>query len=105
MFMDSVPDPAACNEAVKLAQKKGFYSLKGFVNGVMRNVARKKEEIIYLIRTGIRKISVGLLFGTTVVGKTMGTNLRNRNNGMHVKRFSDGSSVTIRCMLYRVEQE
>lgn len=47
MFMDSVPDPAACNEAVKLAQKKGFYSLKGFVNGVMRNVARKKEEIIY----------------------------------------------------------
>lgn len=36
LFMDSVPDSAACNEAVKLAQKKGFYSLKGFVNGVMR---------------------------------------------------------------------
>lgn len=36
---------------------------------------------------------LGLLFGTTVAGKTMGTNLRNRNNGMHVKRFSDGSSV------------
>ena len=55
MFMDSVPDPAACNEAVKLAQKKGFYSLKGFVNGVMRNVARKKEEIIYQ-RTTVRKM-------------------------------------------------
>lgn len=44
LFMDSVPDSAACNEAVKLAQKKGFYSLKGFVNGVMRNVARKKKK-------------------------------------------------------------
>ena len=45
MFMDSVPDPAACNEAVKLAQKKGFYSLKGFVNGVMRNIARNLDQI------------------------------------------------------------
>ena len=33
-WMDSVPDSAVCNEAVKLAQKKGFYNLKGFVNGV-----------------------------------------------------------------------
>ena len=44
-YMDQIPDSAVCNEAVKMAQKKGFYSLKGFVNGVMRNVARKKEEI------------------------------------------------------------
>ena len=93
MFMDSVPDPAACNEAVKLAQKKGFYSLKGFVNGVMRNVARKKEEIIIRIRTGIRRNICRFIIRYTVAGKTMGTDLRNRNNGMHVKRFSDGSSV------------
>ena len=25
-YMDSVPDSAVCNEAVKLAQKKGFYT-------------------------------------------------------------------------------
>ncbi|MGI6094234.1 MAG: 16S rRNA (cytosine(967)-C(5))-methyltransferase RsmB [Lachnospiraceae bacterium] len=47
MYMDSVPNSAVCNEAVKLAQKKGFYSLKGFVNGVLRNVARKKDSIVY----------------------------------------------------------
>ena len=29
-YMDSVPDSAACNEAVKLAQRRGFYNLKGF---------------------------------------------------------------------------
>lgn len=47
LYMDAVPDSAACNEAVKLAQKKGFATLKGFVNGVLRNIARNKEEIEY----------------------------------------------------------
>ena len=32
LYMDSVPDSAACNESVKLAQAKGFATLKGFVN-------------------------------------------------------------------------
>ena len=44
-YMDAVPDSAACNEAVKLAQKKGFQTLKGFVNGVLRNLSRQKDAI------------------------------------------------------------
>ena len=47
MFMDAIPDSAACNEAVKLAQKHKFAGLKGFVNGVLRNIARGKEKISY----------------------------------------------------------
>lgn len=47
LFMDSVPDSAACNEAVRLAEKRRFGSLKGFVNGVLRNVARNKDMIKY----------------------------------------------------------
>ena len=47
LFMDSVPDSAVCNEAVKLAQKHSFHSLKGFVNGILRNISREKEQIIY----------------------------------------------------------
>ncbi|MDE7476412.1 MAG: 16S rRNA (cytosine(967)-C(5))-methyltransferase RsmB, partial [Lachnospiraceae bacterium] len=47
LYMDAVPDAAACNEAVKLAQKKGFATLKGFVNGVLRNIARNKDNIVY----------------------------------------------------------
>ena len=46
-FMDGVPDSAVCNEAVKLAGKRKFQSLKGFVNGVLRNIARQKDQIIY----------------------------------------------------------
>ncbi len=45
MYMDSVPDSAACNEAVKLAKKHGFSSLSGFVNGVLRNISRNKDNI------------------------------------------------------------
>ena len=47
MFMDSIPDSAACNEAVKLAQKHKFAGLKGFVNGVLRNISRNKDKIAY----------------------------------------------------------
>lgn len=46
-FMNSVPASAVCNEAVKLAVKKGFRGLKGFVNGVLRNIARNISQIVY----------------------------------------------------------
>ncbi len=46
-FMDHVPARAVCNEAVKLTQKKGFHNLKNFVNGVLRNIARNLDTIIY----------------------------------------------------------
>ena len=44
-FMDRVPVSAAINEAVKLAKKRGLAGLSGFVNGVLRNIARNKENI------------------------------------------------------------
>lgn len=46
-FMDSVPASAICNEAVKLAGKKGFRNLKGFVNGVLRSIARGLSQVEY----------------------------------------------------------
>ena len=50
-YMDSVPDSAVCNEAVKLATKKGFSTLKGFVNGVLRNIARNLDNLTYPDKT------------------------------------------------------
>ncbi len=61
MFMDSVPDSAACNEAVKLAAKHKFVNLKGFVNGVLRNVARNKDNVEYPVKDingGVDHLSV-----------------------------------------------
>ncbi len=47
VFMDAIPDSAVCNESVKLATKRGFGPLKGFVNGVLRNIARSKDAIVW----------------------------------------------------------
>lgn len=45
LYMDQVPDSAVCNEACKLAGKRKFVSLKGFVNGVLRKIAGQKEKL------------------------------------------------------------
>lgn len=45
LFMDSVPDSAVCNEACKLAVRHGFGSLRGFVNGILRNLSRNKDNL------------------------------------------------------------
>ena len=41
----NVRDAAACSEAVALAKKRGFRNLSGFVNGVLRTVARQKGNL------------------------------------------------------------
>ncbi|MBR1930783.1 MAG: 16S rRNA (cytosine(967)-C(5))-methyltransferase RsmB [Lachnospiraceae bacterium] len=45
LFLDGVPDSAVCNEACKLAGKRKFHNLKGFVNGILRNIAKHKKEL------------------------------------------------------------
>lgn len=45
LYMDAVPDSAVCNEACKLAAKRRFGSLKGYVNGVLRNLSRGREAL------------------------------------------------------------
>ena len=47
LFMSKVPPSAACNEAVKIAKKRGLSGLSGFVNGVLRNIARNITNITY----------------------------------------------------------
>lgn len=44
-FMEHIPAAAVCNEAVKLAKKRRFQNLQGYVNGVLRNIARGREHI------------------------------------------------------------
>lgn len=53
LFLDKVPESAACNESVKLTKK--YFNLKstGFVNGILRNIARNSEKIVYPPRDNI----------------------------------------------------
>ncbi len=45
--MDKVPESAACNESVKLARRYAHGAAQGYINGVLRNVAREKENFEY----------------------------------------------------------
>lgn len=45
LFLDRVPDRAAVDEAVKLTRAIGMESSTGFVNAVLRNLARQKDEL------------------------------------------------------------
>lgn len=63
LYLDRVPDSAACNESVKLCAKFGFKSLKGFVNGVLRNIARNKEELKSLKTDATDAKSLANLYG------------------------------------------
>ncbi len=60
LYYMQVPESAVCNEAVKLAKKRGFSGLSGFVNGVLRNIVRnpvnleeKTEQLSQVQRFGI----------------------------------------------------
>lgn len=45
MHMDRVPDSAACNESAEMARRYAHSGAVKFVNGVLRNVARKKGDL------------------------------------------------------------
>lgn len=47
LYMDQIPNRAACDEAVKLVIKRHMQGLRGFVNGVLRNIDRHIGEISY----------------------------------------------------------
>ena len=45
LYMDKIPDSAACNEAVRLVRGSAFRGLSGFVNGLLRNISRSKDSL------------------------------------------------------------
>lgn len=45
IYMEKVPDSAACNESANLARLHGHAGTVKLVNGVLRNIARNKQDI------------------------------------------------------------
>ena len=100
-FMDRVPDSAVCNEAVKLAQKKGFYNLKPFVNGVLRTVARQLDELEYPSREDdlVRYLSVCYSMPEELVLRWLGDYGEETTEKM-LADFLEEKPVTVRCRTY-----
>ncbi len=76
-FMDSVPDSAVCNEAVKLAQRKGFYSLKPFVKRSASDDCKRMEESEASVQGGESgQIFICQIFHAGNTGKPLACGLR-----------------------------
>ncbi|OQB25160.1 MAG: Ribosomal RNA small subunit methyltransferase B [Firmicutes bacterium ADurb.Bin182] len=58
MLYMNVPDRTACDESVKLAKEIGKGALSGFINGVMRNLVRARNENIALLEDPADRVSV-----------------------------------------------
>lgn len=103
-YMEGIPDSAACNEAVKLAKKRGFISLSGFINGVLRNIIRNPEKIIYPneIKEPVRFLSVTYSTPEWLVEEWL-TEFDYQNvKGMLEASLKDEKQTTIRCNLNQI---
>ena len=47
LFLDKVPDYAVCNESVQLAKKYGNPKIYKFINSILRNIIRNRENIYW----------------------------------------------------------
>ena len=105
-YMDSVPDSAVCNEAVKLATKKGFVNLKGFVNGVLRNISRGLSEIKYPSKEEDVKeyLSVKYSLPMWIVEQWM-KNYDVETIEMMGAEFLKEKPTSIRCILNKISRE
>lgn len=90
LFMDRVPDSAVCNEAVKLAVRRKFAGLKGFVNGVLRSVSRRKEEFDF------REPSLKYSMPQWLIDRWERDYGRETAEGM-MKAFLEERGTTVRC--------
>lgn len=106
IYMDSVPDSAACNEAVKLTQRHKFGSLKGFVNGVLRAISRNKGNLIFPDpeKEPVKSLSVRYSMPEWIVSMWM-----KRYGGERTEKILDGllkeHPVSIRISTCLAEEE
>ena len=104
-YMDSVPDSAVCNEAVKLAGKRGFSGLKGFVNGVLRNISRNLDNVKYPDKSDMVKwLSVIYSMPEWIITEWLKNYEREMVEKM-LQAFLAERPTTIRCNLSQISRE
>ncbi len=94
-YMESVPESAVCNEAVKLATKRKFVNLKGFVNGVLRNIARQINTIEYPNDT-IENLSVTYSMPRWIIELWVDEYGRETTENI-LKLIYENNKTTVRC--------
>ena len=97
-YMDAVPNSATCNEYVKLAKKRGFAGLSGFVNGVLRNIARDKGNL------NITDLSVKYSMPQWIVDKWNGDYGKDKTEEI-LRGFFEPEELCIRVNLGKITRD
>lgn len=105
-YMDQVPTSAVCNEAVKITKKRGFVKLSGFVNGILRNISRNAENVVYPDK---EKDPIGFLGVHYSVPRWLVKQLYNQYGFTKVESMLEASlrekEMTIRCNLSKISPD
>lgn len=105
-YMDSVPDSAVCNEAVKLAKKRGFFQLSGFVNGVLRSMIREPERVKYPDekKAPVQYLSVHFSMPEWIIEEWMETYGQEKTKAL-LQEFEKEQKLIVRTNLNRTTPE
>lgn len=106
MYMDQVPDSAACNEAVKLACTNHLIPLKGFVNGVLRNVVRFYEDTPYpKAKDEVRHLSVWYSMPEWIVTRFIDQYGFEKTEAILQNFLQEDRGISLRCNLSKASGE
>ena len=103
-YMDSVPASAVCNEAVKLAASRGFAGLKGFVNGVLRSIARGLDSVSYPPGDTAEYLSVAYSMPMWILEQWLPVYGRESVERM-LQNFLEEKPTSVRCNLHQISRE
>lgn len=99
LYMENIPHSAACNEAVKLSERRGFKNLKGFVNGVLRNVSRQAGNISWPDKDKDPAAYMSVMYSVPEwLVKMWLKNYGRENTEAMLKDSLEEKPVTVRCI-------
>lgn len=106
IFLDKVPISAAINESVKLAKKYGHRGTIKFVNGVLRNINRNLNKIVYpdFKENPVKYLSVYYSFPNWLVEKWV-QNFGVENTQKLCEYFNNPSPLWIRTNTLKISRK
>ena len=115
LFLDRVPESAAVNEAVKQTQKISKNHVAKFVNGILRQICREKEQLPYPHREKERDLYVSVYYAypmwlvkkwTRELGADMALQLLKAGNEIPKLTIRTNTlRITRQMLLNRLEEE
>ncbi len=103
IFMDSVPDRAVINEAVKLTKKRKIHRLSGFVNAVLRKLSTERDKV-KLPDDKFEKISVKFSIPISLID-FLKDELNGREFDDFVSSLNDNAKLSIRTNSRKIKAE